>query len=266
MLRFFLSRYNLFSLIALAVLVVLCSAVGIVWWQMFFDNLHVVDWLLVGIWGFMFALLCWDVRVEKDVPLFAVAAIGGLVIEAWGTNTELWRYFTRERPPLWIGVAWPVASLSTERMAFVLDRFTPTAGRPSWRAAYWLALPLYVLYMTSFLWPTIALPWSKLVVVLMASVVVTGRRPRRDLVLMAAGSVLGIFLEYWGTSRHCWTYYTEAVPPPVAVFAHGFTSVAFARCLDVMEWLLNRIPALRSRSWSVVSRVRRDQDPVREAP
>jgi len=40
---------------------------------------------------------------------------------------------------------------------------------------------------------------------------------------------LGYFLERWGTTRECWTYYTHATPPLFAVLAHGMAAVAFWR-------------------------------------
>ncbi|HQN44168.1 MAG TPA: hypothetical protein PLA25_08540, partial [Anaerolineaceae bacterium] len=54
----------------------------------------------------------------------------------------------------------------------------------------------------------------------------------------AAGSGLGYFLELWGTTRYCWTYYTQQTPPLFAVLAHGLAAVAFWRVgrLLVMVW------------------------------
>ena len=57
---------------------------------------------------------------------------------------------------------------------------------------------------------------------------------RRFIVLMmvlifVAGAGLGYFLEVWGTTRQCWTYYTHQTPPLFAVFAHGLAAVAFWR-------------------------------------
>jgi hypothetical protein len=209
-----------------------------------------VDWVLVSIWIFMFALLCWDVRFQKDVPLFFSAALGGLVIEWWGTNTELWRYFTGERPPVWILVAWPAAALATDRMAFLLGRMVPKE-RWAWPAFYWIVLSLFVVGMMRFLWPTIHLLPSQLVVGLMIAIVASGRSFRGDVVLFVSGSILGIFLEYWGTSRHCWNYYTGEIPPPIAVVAHGFASVAFARALRGFQWGANRLHM----TWSIGPRV-----------
>ena len=54
--------------------------------------------------------------LKKDLPIVFVGLVGGLVIESWGTQTELWVYYTFERPPLWIIPAWPIASLSIDRL------------------------------------------------------------------------------------------------------------------------------------------------------
>jgi uncharacterized membrane protein len=110
--------------------------------------------------------------------------------------------------------------------------------------------------MARFLWPTIHLFASQFVVGLMIAIVVSGRNYRRDVVLFVAGSFLGIFLEYWGTSRHCWNYYTGGIPPFIAVVAHGFASVAFARALYVIQWAANRLHM----AWSVGPRVNADVD------
>ncbi len=66
-------------------------------------------------------------------------------------------------------------------------------------------------------------------------------RPDRDLVLFVAGAGMGVFLEYWGTSRKCWTYWTAEIPPPVAVFAHGFASIAFSRAVTLLDVGLGRL-------------------------
>ena len=59
---------------------------------------------------------------------------------------------------------------------------------------------------------------------------------RLALLTFAAGAGLGYFLERWGTTRECWTYYTGQTPPLFAVLAHGMAAVAFwrARLLLVM--------------------------------
>ena len=51
-----------------------------------------------------------------------------------------------------------------------------------------------------------------------------------------AGAGLGYFLELWGTTRLCWTYYTLETPPFFAVLAHGMAAVSFWRVKEL--WLL----------------------------
>jgi hypothetical protein len=52
---------------------------------------------------------------------------------------------------------------------------------------------------------------------------------RKAVLVFIAGSTLGYFLERWGTTRECWTYYTNQTPPFFAVLAHGMAAVAFWR-------------------------------------
>ena len=186
-----------------------------------------MDWLLGGIWLFMSLTLVWGFDLRRDIRLATVAFFGGLVIEWWGTTTSIWSYYTAERPPIWILPAWPVAALTIERLALVTARAFPTRlpTTPLW----WLALPGFVAWMTWFAWPSHAVPSSAVIFAIMLAVLATSTDRRRDLAILVAGALLGIFLEYWGTSRWCWRYYTKEEPPWVAAVAHGFASVAFAR-------------------------------------
>jgi hypothetical protein len=230
------------SLIAVALLFGAGSLVGIRWGDLV-DPRYVLDGLLLGIWVWMALLLAWRVEPRRDLTMILVGLGGGATIEWWGTNTGLWAYFTGERPPLWILPAWPAATLAIDRMAgFValLLRWGERASgrevpRSALRAAYHLVVPAFVLWMIGFLWPRGDHVASQLVVVLMVIVAARTRDPRRDMTLFVAGSVMGLFLEYWGTSRECWTYYTRQIPPPVAVFAHGFAAIAFARATELAE-------------------------------
>ncbi len=79
-----------------------------------------IDWLLIGSWVLMTLLLMRNADLRHNLPIIVVCLIGGLVIEAWGTQTELWVYFTRERQPLWIILAWPAAGLSIDRLVRML--------------------------------------------------------------------------------------------------------------------------------------------------
>ncbi len=226
--------YDRRSLAALGVLAVVYATVGVVFNHLI-DLSRGMDWLLGGIWAFMTATLAWGIDARRDVKLAAVAFGGGLVIEWWGTTTSLWTYYTDERPPIWILPAWPVAALTIERLALVTRQALPAGAARAW----WLALPGFVAWMVVFAWPSVDVPSTLVIIGLMLGVLLTATDRARDLSILLAGSLLGIFLEYWGTSRWCWRYYTLEEPPLVAAVAHGFASVAFARGV----WLAERVAA-----------------------
>ncbi len=232
--RWLWAGYDRRTIIALVLMGLTCAAVGVVYSHLIEWDAP-MDWLLVGIWAVMGALLSWRVDPKRDLPLLFVGLIGGGIIEWWGTESVLWVYYTRERPPLWILPAWPISALAIVRIYTILRRALPILER-AW-PAYWLVIPAFVAVMTKFLWIRIHVPASQVVVGLMVVVALVGAKPKRDLLLFVAGAALGIFLEYWGTSRHCWTYYTREHPPFEAALAHGFATVAFARGVQGMLWV-----------------------------
>lgn len=232
--RFVLAGYTWRSWVALGLLVSVGSLVGYSWSDLVDAN--GVDRLLLGTWLWMALMLCWRVSLGWDLLLVVTGFCGGAVIEWWGTTTQLWTYFTAERPPLWILPAWPIAAISIDRMAVFygealrrLEGLASPLPNKFFNISYWIAVPLFVAFMTRFLWPAIHKPASWVVVGIMLAVLFSSKNKRADILIFAAGSSLGIFLEYWGTSRECWTYYTGQVPPPIAVFAHGFAALAFNR-------------------------------------
>ncbi len=241
MISYLRAGYTRGSLVALAVLVGTYSSIGYSHRNLIHPE-YGVDWLLAGIWLTLTGLTVWRVRPGRDLLLLLVGLCGGAVIEWWGTNTLLWRYFTDERPPVWILPAWPIAALAIDRLADLLDRAWPQLK--GYGGAYWAIVPGFVAWMVGFLWPSIGEPASLVVIALMLGVTLVGPRPGRDLVLFVAGAGMGVFLEYWGTTRRCWTYYTEETPPPVAIAAHGFASIAFARAVQGARWILGQLSAV----------------------
>ncbi len=228
--------YNRRSVVAGGLLGAVCLAVAVNWRHLVAWDLG-IDWLLTGIWAFMGALLLWRVRPVADLKLVFVAVCGGFLIEWWGTETLLWTYFTRERPPLWIIPAWPIAALTIDRLNHLVTRFAPWIESKLW-PLYWIVVPVFIVVMADFFWPTVELTSSRVVLVLMVFVTVWKPRTGRDLALFITGATLGILLEYWGTSRRCWVYYTREVPPYQAILAHGFASIAFARGVQGVDWVL----------------------------
>ncbi len=238
----------------------LCGLIVYAWWPLAEEVLAYIDWsgswwlyfdwLLVGIWLAMSLLIMAGADLKMDAWTVFVGFVGGLVIESWGTQTEIWWYYTAERPPLWIIPAWPIASLSIDRIVRLLrtlddrhcskSRFTVER---LWSIIYWLVFPAFYILMLSFVWPTLDKSFTVLALILVASLILAPTDQRVAVLTFAAGSALGYFLELWGTTRECWTYYTLATPPIFAVFAHGMAAVAFWRTVLVLQVVSRRLSA-----------------------
>ena len=228
------SSYLLMSLFLATVVVI-----GVVWWPLFEAELAYVDWdrplwgqidwLLIGIFAVMSVLIMAGADLRTDVLVILVGLGGGLVIESWGTQTELWTYYTRQRPPLWIIPAWPVASLSIDRLVRLLQRLVPAVRPRVVRGLYWLLFAGFFALMLVFVWPTVGKSLTVMALLLCTFLIATPTDHRVAVLTFVAGAGLGYFLERWGTSRWCWTYYTLEEPPLFAVLAHGMANVAFWR-------------------------------------
>lgn len=216
-----------------------CLLIVYIWWPLveeYFGYMdgrypwyYYVDWLLLGIFAFMSLTIMARADLKVDALIVLVGMGGGLVIESWGTQTNLWTYYTAERPPLWIIPAWPIASLSIDRITRALRRFTVKWSDSSIKVLYWLIMPAFYALMSVFVAPTLDKPYTLAALVICALMILTPTDYRMALLTFLAGSALGYFLERWGTTRECWTYYTRQTPPVFAVFAHGMAAVAFWR-------------------------------------
>ena len=221
------------------------------WWRY-------IDWLLIGIFGFMSITIISRADLKTDLLIIFVGICGGLAIESWGTQTNLWHYYTAERPPLWIIPAWPIASLSIDRITRVLDFFTTKAttlapgasageehkGKPFvdfvFRSLYWITFVSFLPLILFFVAPTFDKSYTWLSLGLCILLILTPTDHRFALLTFIAGSGLGYYLELWGTSRECWTYYTYQTPPLFAMLAHGMAAVAFWRAGLMLKMLWGR--------------------------
>jgi hypothetical protein len=242
------SSYTLFSAFALTLLLL-----GYVWWPLAEEYLSYVDWdgawwryidwLLIAIFLFMSLMIMSHANVRADARIVFVGLAGGLVIESWGTQTELWTYYTAERPPLWIIPAWPIASLTIDRTVRFMDGRSPGAGAGQvaavYRVAYWLIFPTFLGLMIFFTAPTLDKSFTLLALLLVTLFIVTPTDHRLAVLTFLAGAGMGYFLERWGTTRECWTYYTQQTPPLFAVLAHGMAAVAFWRGVRLMDRMLS---------------------------
>jgi hypothetical protein len=225
-----------------------------------------IDWLLLGIFGFMSITIVVHANLKTDVLIVFVGICGGLAIESWGTQTNLWHYYTAERPPLWIIPAWPIASLSIDRISRYLLFFTTTLFPPARagdvtkehegktfvdKTLYWITFVLFLTLMLVFVFPTLDKSYTWLSLALCILLVLTPTDYRFALLTFIAGAGLGYFLELWGTTRECWTYYTFETPPFFAVLAHGMAAVAFWRAGLLVKLVWKKMMKLNSKQVSV---------------
>ena len=249
-----------------------CGSIIYFWWPLAQQVLSAVDWhgqwwrymdwLLVGVFTVMTLLIMAHADLKTDALIVLVAAVGGLVIEAWGTQTNLWFYYTTERPPLWIVPAWPIATLSIDRLTRFLNwgveksdkKFFPS--RPFvplvFKVIYWLIFAGFFALMLVFVAPTVHKLLTVGALLLCAGLILTPTNYRSMVLTFIAGAGLGYFLELWGTTRECWTYYTFQTPPLFAVLAHGMAAVTFWRTGLLVKLVWGKLSAwLFSRDRSV---------------
>ncbi len=178
-----------------------------------------------------------NANLRRDVPIAIIGLAGGMVIESWGTQTELWTYYTSERPPLWIIPAWPIASLSIDRLFSAVNIWLHEIPQRFYKRLYGAIFLFFYVLMLIFVWPTINKSLTVMALFMCAFLILTPQGKTREMVLtFIAGAGLGYFLELWGTTRLCWTYYTLDTPPLFAVLAHGMAAVSFWRIKEL--WLL----------------------------
>ena len=223
--------------------------IAYIWWPLAEEYLSYIDWngpwwlymdwLLIGIFLFMSLTIVAKADLRRDAKIVLIGMLGGLAIESWGTQTNLWFYYTQERPPLWIIPAWPIASLSIDRLTRFLNRRLPKTQERFYQAAYWLTFAAFYLLMLVFVFPTLDKSLTWLSLILCALIISSERDHRMGWLVFIAGSGLGYFLERWGTTRECWTYYTYQTPPIFAVLAHGMAAVVFWRVGRLFEKVWN---------------------------
>lgn len=238
--------------------------IAYIWWPLAEEVLSYIDWngpwwlymdwLLIGIFLFMSLTIISRANLRSDSLIVFVGAFGGLAIESWGTQTNLWHYYTAERPPLWIIPAWPIASLCIDRLTRLLNWLIERLSRHHattlhashtlyslWSTLYWITFVAFYALMLLFVAPTLDKPYTLLSLLLCALLILTPTDHRLALLTFLAGAGLGYYLELWGTTRECWTYYTYQKPPLFAVLAHGMAAVAFWRTGLILERMRNML-------------------------
>lgn len=223
--------------------------IGYVWWPLLDDYLSQfnpevsvwlqIDWLLIGNFLVMSVLIMLNADIKKDLPFAMIALAGGYIIEAWGTRSGLWTYYTFETPPLWIIPAWPIAALSVNRLYLLAKNLTMNASTAWFKVLYWPIYGIFYLLLWQFAWKGITHPLTWFALAFCAVIILTENDKRSSLLILVTGSMLGYFLERWGTSRLCWAYHTGGMPPFITVISHGMASVAIWRVYQVYLRLLS---------------------------
>ena len=243
--------FNRYSYTLLSGFLLTCLLIVYIWWPLVEEYLayvdgrfawyYYIDWLLLGIFGFMTLTIMAHADLKTDSLIILIGICGGLVIESFGTQTNLWHYYTAERPPLWIIPAWPIASLSIDRITRPLLWATSKMRNDIFRSLYWVAFVGFYILMLVFVMPTLAESFTQVALIISALMILAPVDHRKAFLVFVAGSALGYFLERWGTTRECWTYYTSETPPVFAVFAHGMAAFAFWRTGDLMQKMWTKL-------------------------
>ena len=95
--------------------------------------------------------------------------------------------------------------------------------------------------MLAFVRPTLDKSLTLCALGLVIFLILTPTNHRLAVLTFMAGAGLGYFLELWGTTRECWTYYTFQTPPVFAVLAHGMAAVAFWRTVLLMNGVVSKL-------------------------
>lgn len=186
-------------------------------------------------------------NLKIDLLTAVVGFVGGLCIEFWGTQSQLWVYFTLERPPMWIIPSWIVLTIAIDRFYEILNNFFKRRHLISekwWAYLYWISFLIYSYFMVNFVRDTItqSLTIFSIIAIVFNMVLLPIFKPlyRECFLIFIAGSLIGYFIELWGTTRHIWTYYNHQTPPFVVVFGHGLVAVVFWRTRRISEFCLQR--------------------------
>ena len=117
----------------------------------------------------------------------------------------------------------------------------------NFKTLYWITFASFLLLMLVFISPTFDKSYTWFALILCILLISTPTDYRYALLTFIAGSGLGYYLELWGTTRECWTYYTRETPPLFAVLAHGMAAVAFWRAGLVVKMIWGRVGFVKPR-------------------
>lgn len=177
------------------------------------------------------ALAAWRPSPRRDLAAAALALAAGWAVEAWGTRSGLWAYYTGERPPLWVLVAWVAGAIVVDRLS-ALGR-APRGGR----AAYFALLGLAAAAIAGAAFRYGAMGLSALSAALPLALLAWRPEPARELRPLAVGMACVFFADLWGTASGCYRYaWQDGSAPALAggiAFGMLLDAVVVAACLKL---------------------------------
>ncbi|MFL7870025.1 MAG: hypothetical protein AB8I58_14440, partial [Anaerolineales bacterium] len=121
------------------------------------------------------------------------------------------------------------------------------------KTLYWLTFASFYALMLLFVAPTFDKSYTWLSLLLCGLLILTPTDHRTAVLTFLAGAGLGYYLELWGTTRECWTYYTFQKPPFFAVLAHGMAAVAFWRTGLLIKKMLGLVKQRLFRAQAMIT-------------
>lgn len=185
--------------------------------------------LFAGILGFTLRVIPVRVDWRKDLTILGLAAVAGWCAEAWGTRLGLWKYYTRETPPLWIVPAWPLGALVIDRMSDHMKRIlNPRLDDRTANVVYHALAFLVAAAFTGFARPALGHPATIALGAALVAAFALKPDPREAVPVLLTGFACVFFADLWGTTNNCWRYYLQSPNTP-ARLASG---VAFGMLFD----------------------------------
>jgi len=147
----------------------------------------------------------------RDTASVILACAAGYFAEAWGARNGLWKYYTSERPPLWIVPAWPLGALLVDRLAARAQALAAgLLGARGHAAGYWILSACALAVFCWFVAGKLLLASSLLVLAALSAALAAAADYRRDFWIFTTASACVFFAELWGTTNHCWSYHTQS--------------------------------------------------------
>lgn len=169
---------------------------------------------------------------KKDALIALFATVLGWIVEAWGTRTGVWSYYTGEKPPLWVVPGWTLGALVIGRVAEEVEARWGRLLEGRRPLVYWGFAFAFTAVFWAFVLPA-APRLSSLAVFLLLLAGLLVRPDPRDAALLLTGLAYVFIADFWGTTNGCWAYYVQRKLPCGIALGIGYgmfldTALVFA--------------------------------------